>query len=396
MDVPPDGGVTRSRLRVGIVSELPTPYRWPVFERILARPDLGVRILFCSRTESDRAWGLQIPDDPRVRFLPVRTISLRGRRSIHYHVNPSIFSELKRGRFDVVVVPGYAMFASHFGALWCRAAGVPYVMFSETTRLDVRRGPVRLAKRVAVRPLVAGASAWLATGGLSRDYLVSYGARADRVRRFPNTPDATDYARRVGAAKGRRDDLRAALGADGRPVMLFVARLLRVKRLDLLLDALSRVTEPVQLWVAGDGPEREALEGRVAALGPGRVRFLGALAPDRLPELYAAADLFVLPSDHEPWGAVVCEAMAGGLPVLLSSAVGSGPDLLREGENGLSFPAGDAISLAAAVRRLLSDPGGLRRMGARSLELIAGYTHEWLEAEFAAAVRLAAGSGETP
>ena len=77
----------------------------------------------------------------------MRTFSLSGRRTFHYHLNPTILHELRTGRFDVVVLPGYAMSASQLGATFCRLTGIPYVMFSETTLLDRRAAPLRLALR---------------------------------------------------------------------------------------------------------------------------------------------------------------------------------------------------------------------------------------------------------
>ena len=101
----------RSVPRVALFSELPTPYRWPVFSAICERGDLDTRIFFCTRTEKDRQWQFDFHPGEETRFLPVRTASIAGRRTIHYHVNHTVFGELRRGLFDVVVFPGYAMFA---------------------------------------------------------------------------------------------------------------------------------------------------------------------------------------------------------------------------------------------------------------------------------------------
>jgi len=380
------------RPRVAVFSELPTPYRWPVFEKLLQRPEIDLRVFYCARREKDRDWAFDFRPDERVRFLPVTTISFAGRRTIHYHVNPTVFGELRRGRFDVVVFPGYAMFASQFGALWCRATGTPYAIFSETTHLGRRRGPIRGVKRLLLPGIVGGASAWLATGVLSREYLVSYGAREEAVFSFPNTPDVGFFrdGSRMTDAERRRE--RARHGAGDEPVVLFVARLIGVKRCDVLIDAVARLREqgrPVRLWVAGDGTERAALERRAAERGVDQVTFFGNVATADLPRRYGAADVFVLPSDHEPWGAVVGEALACGLPAVVSDHVGSAPDLVVDGENGAVFPRGDAEALAAALDRVLSDPAERRRMGDRSAERSLGFTHEACVEAFLDAVHAA-------
>jgi glycosyltransferase involved in cell wall biosynthesis len=370
---------------VALLSELPTPYRWPIFARLLRREDLDLRVFFCARTECDRSWKFDFQPDRRVRFLPVRTLTISGRRTVHYHLNPTILRELRRGAFDAVVLPGYAMSASQLAALYCRLTGTPYVMFSETTQLDRRPGPVRLLKRILVRPLISGAGAWLATGILSRRYLVSYGALESGIFLFPNTPDVAALAAEAERCRPQRGRLRAELGAGSAPVILFVARLIGVKRCDLLISAARLLRErgaAFQVWIAGDGPERCSLERRAAAGGLGDTRFLGNVDSAKLPGLYAAADVFVLPSDHEPWGAVVCEAAACGLPLVLSDRVGAAPDIVASGENGFCFPSGDAVALADALERLLVDPELRKTMGARSAERVARDTHADLERRF--------------
>jgi len=391
-----NAGREDGRPRVALLSELPTPYRWPIFKRLLERDDLHLRIFFCAKTESDRSWKFDFQPDHRVRFLPVRTITWEGRRTIHYHLNPSIVRELRRGGFDALVLPGYAMSASQLSALYCRLTKTPYVMFSETTQLDRRPGPVRLLKKLLVRPLIAGAKAWLATGSLSRRYLVSYGAREDGIFSFPNTPDVAALSAQARRHRPERDRLRAQLGAGPAPVILFVARLIGVKRCDLLLEAARGLRErglAFSLWIAGDGPERIPLERTAREYGLTDVRFLGNVESSRLLALYASADLFVLPSDHEPWGAVVCEAAACGLPLVLSDQVGAAPDLVTDGESGYCFPSGDAGALQRALERLLEDPEQRKRMGARSAELVSVYTHEFLVRQFLLALDRALSSG---
>ena len=390
---PGSGG---ERPRVALFSELPTPYRWPIFERLLERDDLDLRVFFCAETESDRSWKFDFRPDHRVRFLPVRTFTFGGRRTVHYHLNPTVLRELRRGRFDAVVLPGYAMSASQLGALYCRATGTPYVMFSETTHLDRRPGPLRLLKQLLVRPLISGARAWLATGILSRRYLVSYGAREDSVFFLPNTPDTAALSEEAGRRRPERDLLRAKLGAGPDPVVLFVARLIGVKRCDLLLDAARTLRErgrAFHLWIAGDGPERGVLERTASEYGLPEVRFLGNVDTSELPGLYAAADMFVLPSDHEPWGAVVCEAAACALPLVLSDRVGAAPDTVTDGENGFCFASGDPNALAGALERLLEDPEQRMRMGARSAERMKRYAHEHLVRQFLEALDRALESG---
>jgi len=380
------------RPRVAVLSELPTPYRWPVFERLLDRPEIDLRVFYCARGEKDREWAFDFRPDERVRFLPVTTVSFSGARTIHYHLNPTVFGELARGRFDLVVFPGYAMFASQFGALWCRATGTPYAIFSETTHLGRRGGAVRTVKGLLLPQIIGRASAWLATGTLSREYMVSYGAREEAVFFFPNSPDVGFFRGGATMTGGERARERARHGAGDEPVVLFVARLIGVKRCDLLIDAVARLRErgrEVALWIAGDGAERDDLERRAA----GRATFLGNVATADLPRLYGAADVFVLPSDHEPWGAVVSEAMACGLPVVVSDHVGSAPDLVTDGDNGAVFPRGDAYALAGALDRVLADSDRRRRMGARSAERIEGFTHGKCVEAFLGAVRAATGNG---
>lgn len=188
-----------------------------------------------------------------------------------------------------------------------------------------------------------------------------------------NTPDiAADFARRgwpadriatISSFAGLTPAPpapRAALAtpADA-PLILGVGRLHRVKGWDVLLQALPALPRAA-LWLAGDGPERGALERQAQALGVAeRVRFLGWR--DDAAALFAAADVVAVPSRHEPLGNVVIEAFSLRRPVVAAAV--EGPSwLIRDGDSGLLVPAEDAAALAAALSRVLNDPALARRL----------------------------------
>jgi glycosyltransferase involved in cell wall biosynthesis len=143
--------------------------------------------------------------------------------------------------------------------------------------------------------------------------------------------------------------------------------------MDVLLHATAQAADPRLLLVlAGDGSERRALE-RLADDLHVRLHLTGDVPWERIVELYAAADVFALLSEREPWGVVVNEAAACGLPLVLSERVGAAHDLVRDGENGFLVPPGDAPALAEAICRILDDRDMAVRMGEASARRSAEY-----------------------
>src|SRR5207253_5213547 len=159
---------------------------------------------------------------------------------------------------------------------------------------------------------------------------------------------------------------------DGTGPVLFVGRLVERKGVAHLIEAIARLgggEAAPRLEIVGDGPERPGLEALARRLGVAqRVVFRGKIPPDELQATYARAAVCVLPSvldtrgDTEGLGVVLLEAMNHGTPVI-ASRVGGIPDIVEDGVSGLLVPPGDAVALAAAVRRLRDDPDLARRLG---------------------------------
>lgn len=238
------------------------------------------------------------------------------------------------------------------GALAARSTATPALA---TRRMDRRLRPSRRNRWLYGHALRAVA----AISDPIAQQLRDAGVPAERIQVIPSAvaPDRRHGQRGRVAVRGSLE-----VGEDT-PCILIAAALVRRKGVDVLLEALARLrdVEPaVQLWIAGDGPERDALARRASELGVAdRTRFLGRR--DDVPDLLAACDVFALPSRQEGLGVAALEAMVAGR-ALVASRVGGLADAVEDA--GLLVPPDDAAALATALARLLSDAGLRARLGA--------------------------------
>jgi glycosyltransferase involved in cell wall biosynthesis len=149
-----------------------------------------------------------------------------------------------------------------------------------------------------------------------------------------------------------------------------------------LLSAYAKLDESMRrqvgLMFVGDGASRKQLEEQAVSISPGVIRFAGFAQREQLAIYYALAEMLILPTYADTWGLVVNEAMACGLPVILSRAAGCATELLRENWNGLLVPPRDVSSLALAMRSLADQPNLCARMGTNSVQHISHYSpKEW-------------------
>jgi glycosyltransferase involved in cell wall biosynthesis len=262
---------------------------------------------------------------------------------------------------DIVLLGGWNQPAFWTGLRWARRHGRTVVLWVESTLYDERSGSLVLER--LKRRAVSAASAFLVPGRAALEYVESLGVSPERIFVAPNAVDLSIFT--VDANRETREQC----------TFLYVGRLAAEKGIDVLLDAFADV--PGRLLIAGSGPQEAELRARTN----GRVTFLGHMPREELPELYKSADCFVLPSRSEPWGMVLKEAAAAGLPLVATEAAGAAHDLIEDGVNGYRVAVDDADALADALRKVASDRAWRRRAGERSRELTEGYTGEaWADA----------------
>jgi glycosyltransferase involved in cell wall biosynthesis len=167
---------------------------------------------------------------------------------------------------------------------------------------------------------------------------------------------------------------RSPRGSDAPVTFLFCGQMIARKGLDHLLAAFALLPPAARLLLVGREAELPALLEPLPATVRERIEYAGFQAPEALAGFFAKADVFVLPSRHDGWGVVVNQAIAAGLPVIVSDHVGAGFDCVRSGENGFVFPMGDVPALATALRHFIDAPEDIARFGARSREIAVDFT----------------------
>ena len=302
----------------------------------------------------------------RVRGEGVEVLVLGRRPGLDLTIIPRMARAIRSRQLQVLHAHQYTPF--FYGALAARLSGVgPRVVFTEHGRHypDVVSAKRRLANRLVFDRLADRVNAVCAFS--ARSLVECDGFRSKRIEVIENGVDLTKYGRPADARA-----LRVRLGLDPeRRYIANVARFHPVKDHPTLLRAfleVSRARADVDLLLVGDGSLRGELEALANDLGvAARVRFLGVR--NDVADVLRAVDLFALTSVSEAASITLLEAMAAGLPVVVT-AVGGNPELVRDGIDGLLAPRGDHHAIAAAMLRLLGDADLARAMGRAGAERV--------------------------
>ena len=348
-----------SQPRLLYIDDIPTPYRLAV-HRLVARRWPGIfKLMFLAGAEPGRHWDFDF-NGLDVRILKGFQFRPRGQTNpFSFKWNPAIARELGMFKPDVVVATGYIHPTIMRAARWCISRQIPYGIASETScRSTACSGWRWRARRAGLAWIVRNMAFGLPAGREAAAYLRLFGPSKAPMCYLPNTPDTAAIAAEADRARAEslESKLRAALGIAPRaPIVLFVGRLIDAKRPLDVLAAFERLGEPARkaaLVIVGDGPLRPALAERARK---DNVFFTGWLRdPTQIARLMAISHMLVLPSEHEPWGAVVNEALAAGAPVIASDRVTAAVELIEDGVNGFLHGLGDIAALADKMRAVLA------------------------------------------
>jgi glycosyltransferase involved in cell wall biosynthesis len=345
-----------------IVSNAIAPYRVNLHRLIAAGiPELKLHTLI-THGVSDFDWQVQMPPE-----IHVHNVSAPGEHALDNPLRRA-WSEFRKGarlirylnehNIRAVLFNGYRYIPYVRLMNYCHRHQIPFLYRSDSNIRDESHMSFihQSVKRTIYGWWMKRASGVLSMGRLGDQFFIKYGADPHRIYRVPYWPDFDSFARveEVGLERLRREfGLR-----NGRRNLLFSGRLVPEKRVDLLIDAFAAIANQRPQWdllIVGDGVLRDELQRRVPEALRSRVTWTGFLDGPELALAYHAADVLVLPSDHEPWALVVQEAMAAGLAVVASDVVGAAYELVTDGVSGRIFPAGDCSALQKALEDVMHD-----------------------------------------
>jgi glycosyltransferase involved in cell wall biosynthesis len=347
-------------LRLAIVTNIPAPYRVPVYNRIAADPAIDLLAIYAARTEPDRHWDLP-PFEHRHVFLKPGMVERNGR---HIHSNPDVWPQLAAFQPQVVLTTGYNpthLMAWAYAKLYRR----PHVAMTDGT--DQSEAGLSWVHRWVRRLVYATSSSFVVASQGGHRLLGNYGVEASRIHISPLCANTTvDWGHTH--AEERDIDL------------LFSGRLVGIKNADFALQvaqgASRRLGREVHLALLGSGPleadlrrQAEGLSGRV------RVSFAGHVPQAEIPRWFQRARLFLFPTRWDPWGVVANEACEAEVPVLVSPHAGVANELVRDGVNGRVL-ALDLQTWVNAASELLADEARRKALGRAARQAVQRYSFD--------------------
>jgi glycosyltransferase involved in cell wall biosynthesis len=365
-------------VRVAFITNRAPHYRLPIFLRLSER----WKVDFLFTAVKPGRWWTEHQRENREQLICQTGVTPR-----------QTFHAIRKGHYDCVILSlgGRAHLLAAAVALALRRP-VPLVLW-----VDMWKYPSsipHLIGKVVVRYLVCRANALVVCGAHMKTWIAAEFGRKGQVYVMPNAIEISSFGATLPQEQASR--LREDLALDDAPVAGFVGRFEVEKGLPNLLHAFAACDADLSLVLVGEGSQRPALEAIARDLNlTSRVRMLGWVRQEELPALYQAFDFVVMPSITTPlvketWGVVANEAMAAGLPVIATDAVGAAAGgLVVDRVTGLVVAESDRGSLAAALSALARDEELRRQLGAAAVSRVQRFTFDGAAEAFERAVRRA-------
>lgn len=347
--------------KVVIIHNTISPHVLPVFSALAK--DLRLTVLFCSEKESNRSWN-EKPSGFKYEVLKSKKIELQGSDLFTLFITSDVTKKIEKLKPDLVILAGWDLPAYYIAALYCKYKKIPYIVWSGSTKHELSWR--RTVSRPLVELLLHGAAGYIAYGMRARNYLLQLGCRADKVQIAYNSVELKNYIKPTNSQKKFASSIIKKYKLENKKVVLFYGQLIERKNPGLLVSTVAELQKKypqLALLLIGRGKLKKALQDQIISEDIKHAVVIDDPGDRNMPGIFAAADIFVLPSKEEVWGLVVNQAMAAKLPVIVSDKVGCVDDLVIPGFTGLIFASENAGSLKKSLERVITDKAVALKLG---------------------------------
>lgn len=248
--------------------------------------------------------------------------------------NLEIIQRLKeyKNRIKRIICCGWDSLTYLYAFWFCKQNNIRFTLWSGSTVFE--KSFLRTVSLPLVKFIISNTDDYIAYGVKAKEYLIGLGAKENRLKIFLNSVDVKFFHQEAVKLKKAKSLLRKKYNIDKNDtVLLYVGQLIKRKGLKELIGGFEKISfsnKRITLVIVGEGKLGKEIESFINDRPEVKIRLLGYLGYNKLPEAYALADVLILPSKEEVWGLVVNEALASGIPVLVSKFAGCVPDLVYE------------------------------------------------------------------
>jgi glycosyltransferase involved in cell wall biosynthesis len=337
--------------RLAIVTTHPIQYNAPLFRLLSERRNIEVKVFYTwgqskeevydARFGMKRIWDIPLLEGYNSEFITNTSSKPDSNRFLGV-INPGLHQKIKRENFDAVLIYRWSVW-SHFW-LMQRLGRRPLLFFrGDSTLLNRQKGVIAIAKRKLLQFVYRKVDKAFVVGIHNKNYMLHYGLNEEQLLLAPHAVDNDRFAANSYEMEQKAMHERRNLGIDdGAVVFQYTGKFYGLKQLDVLIDAFKKLdSNHCKLLLTGNGEDETYL--KQLAMDDSRIIFQVFKNQSQMPWVYRMGDVFVLPSKSETWGLGVNEAMACGIPAIVSNNCGCAPDLIIEGKTGYVFSTADEL-----------------------------------------------------
>ncbi len=376
------------RFKLAILISHPIQYQAPLYKLLSNEPNIDLTVLFCSdfglKEYKDKGfgeeikWDIPLLDGYKYKFL--KNISPFPNVSHFWGlINPEVVEELKNNNYDAIWIHGWRCLTDWFAMLSAFKLGIPVLLRGEANVLERSFSFKCLVRKFILKNIFRKVFAFLSIGTFNTEFYKNYDVPKEKIFLVPYIVNNDFFISNANKLISQKDRLKQKYNIPkDLPIILFSGKLIDNKKPLDLLKAYELVLKEINavLIYLGDGELRKEIEKYIKTHKLKNVYLMGFKNQTELPEFYAMADIFVLPSSFEPWGLVVNEAMCFGLPVIVSDQVGASGDLVKGGVNGYIYSSKQAYELSDKLKVLLKNKILREEFGKASLGIIKNWSYK--------------------